>query len=248
MATSDRLFIAGNPNPDEFGQPLRSCAGDAPNPMSIVKAAELLGRSPYYVDASGYECEIIAAAIRPSSAVAYVESRAKGAGFNRDGLAGRQIDVSIKIHFDDLAGGHQAVDIESYNPFFGCDVRFLKWYGRSALLIYCEKHWTFACEVGLVWPPTFFKIEERWAITASAAVTTLWAVLGTGRPWQRLPFAVTLAASGGLLPAYYFSATRAGHFLLAAVAALISLITAASLAVVRHAGYRLVRRPSSAGS
>lgn len=80
-------------------------------------------------------------------------------------------------------------------------------------------------------------------VTASATVTTLWAMLGTGRPVQRLPFAVALAASGGLLPAYYFNATPEGHLILLAVAALISLITAASLAVVRREGYRLVRRP-----
>ena len=85
-------------------------------------------------------------------------------------------------------------------------------------------------------------------VTAGAAVTTLWAVLGTGRPWQRLPFAVTLAASGGLLPAYYFSVPRAGHFILAAVSGLISLIMAASLFVVRRAGYRLVRRLPAPGS
>lgn len=57
---------------------------------------------------------------------------------------------------------HDSVDIESYNPFFGCDVRLLEWIDGAAVLIYREKHSTYACQFGDVWPPKFAKIEDRW--------------------------------------------------------------------------------------
>ena len=33
-----------------------------------------------------------------------------------------------------------------------------------AILVYREKHWTFAYRVGDKWPPEFTKIEDRWQI------------------------------------------------------------------------------------
>jgi hypothetical protein len=43
-------------------------------------------------------------------------------------------------------------------------VRFFEWVGRAAVLTYREKHWTFACRFGDVWPPQFVKIEDDWVI------------------------------------------------------------------------------------
>ena len=139
------------------------CAGHPQHPGSIAQAARLLGRNPFFVDENGYEREIIGAAISPNNgAIAYVETRAKDVGVNQ--YRERLLDVSIKVHIDDRTGNHLAADIESYNPFFGCDVRFFEWMGHSVLLIYQEKHWTFACRFGDVWPPQFVKIENRWMI------------------------------------------------------------------------------------
>jgi hypothetical protein len=81
-------------------------------------------------------------------------------------------------------------------------------------------------------------------VTATIVMTTLWAVLGSGRPLLRLPFAVALAAAAGLVPAFYFAVMPLGYIILAGVAALLSLVTAASLFVVRRCGYRLVRETS----
>jgi hypothetical protein len=114
-----------------------------------------LGRPAFLVDADGYECEIIDAAQSASGAIAYVESRAKA-------LDGGIVDVSIRIHLVEGADRHDSVDIESYNPFFGCDVRRLEWMDRAAILIYREKHSTYAGRFGDVWPPKFVKIQDRW--------------------------------------------------------------------------------------
>jgi len=138
-----------------YGVPLRSSTGDDPDPRRAVDVCTHLGRPVSLVDAEGYECEIIDATQSASGAIAYVESRAKE-------LSSGMVDVSIRIHLVTGPDRHDSVDIESYNPFFGCDVRLLEWIDRAAILIYREKHSTYACRFGDVWPPKFVKIEDRW--------------------------------------------------------------------------------------
>jgi hypothetical protein len=116
------------------------------------------------VDADGYQCELIGAAAGPDGQLAFVESRAKDVGANPYGANQRHIDITIRVHLVDSTGERRWADIESYNPFFGCDVRFFEWVGPTAVLIYREKHSTFACRLGDVWPPRFVKIEDRWVI------------------------------------------------------------------------------------
>lgn len=78
-------------------------------------------------------------------------------------------------------------------------------------------------------------------LTAGIVLATLWATLGAGRPVARLPMAVSLAAIGGLAPAYCFKRPDPWAYVgLAIVAAGLSTITAASLLVVRRCDYRLV--------
>jgi hypothetical protein len=89
-----------------------------------------------HVDPDGYECEIIGAAISDSGEIAYVESRAKDVGYNRYGANQRHIDVSIRVHLVRQSCQHDSAEIESYNPFFGCDVRYFEWVGPTAVLIY----------------------------------------------------------------------------------------------------------------
>ena len=154
----NRTFIGGHPNPSKFGWSLRACNSQNPDPEQIVLAASLLGRDPFFEDDTGFECEIIAAAVHPNGKrIVYVESRAKeGAQF---------VDIAIKIHYVDGDGHDRAVDIESYNPFFGCDVGLIEWFNDEvALLVYREKHWTFVYRIGDKWPPKFKKIEDRWQI------------------------------------------------------------------------------------
>ena len=167
MADSDRLFAQGRANPLKFGWPCRSSAGEPPDAVKLEEAARLLGRPVFLVGADGYECEMIGAAVSASGDVAFVESRAKDVGYNRYGANQRQIDISIQVHLVEKSGQHRGADIESYNPFFGCDVRFFEWIDRTAILIYREKHWTFACRFGDVWPPRFVKIEDRWVINGN---------------------------------------------------------------------------------
>jgi hypothetical protein len=170
LEDADHLFAHGRANPHKFGWSIRSSAGEPPDPERIADVARLLGRPVSLVDADGYECELIGATAGPDGQIAFVESRAKDVGFNRHGANQRHIDISIRVHLVDPTGARRSADIQSYNPFFGCDVRFFEWIGRTAVLIYREKHWTFACRLGDVWPPQFVKIEHDWVINGD----TLW--------------------------------------------------------------------------
>jgi len=159
-----RTFIGGRLNPIKYGMwPLRASAGQKPDQDEREKVASLMGRQSFFVDDQGYECEIIGAAINPAGSVAYVESRAKEAGV--DQFNQKHIDISIKVHLDD--GNHRSIDIESYNPYFGCDVRLFEWISESFILIYREKHKTYACRFGDLWPPLFVAIEDRWLLQDS---------------------------------------------------------------------------------
>ena len=160
MSDSDRTFIGGNRNPWKYGLSLRTSNGDDSDPAVVEQAAAMLGRAPFYVDKRGYECELIAAATDPATKrVVYVESRAKKRWWSP------MIDITIKIHYVDATGKASAVDIESYNPFFGCDVGMMEWIDNDvALLIYTEKHWTFVYRIGDAWPPSFKKIEDQWSL------------------------------------------------------------------------------------
>jgi hypothetical protein len=163
MSAARRTFIRGNRNPNTYGYSLRASCGDEPDQQAIAQAATVLGREPFFVDRKGYECEIIAAAMNHELGhVAYVESRAKKKWWSS------VVDISIKIHLCDTDGTNRSVDIKSYNPFFGCDVRFFQWYGDTCVLIYREKHDTYACRFGIDdWPPSFTEIEDRWLIKDS---------------------------------------------------------------------------------
>ncbi|WP_088253317.1 hypothetical protein [Fimbriiglobus ruber] len=167
MDDADRLFSQGRANPEKFGWPIRSSAGERPDPERIGEAARLLGRPAFLVDADGYECEIIGAATNASGDIAYVESRTKDVGFNQYGANQRHIDVSIRIHLAGKSGPHRSAEIESYNPFFGCDIRFFEWKDRTVVLIYREKHDTYACRFGDIWPPRFVEIEDDWVLNGN---------------------------------------------------------------------------------
>lgn len=79
-------------------------------------------------------------------------------------------------------------------------------------------------------------------VAAAIVLTSLWSALGGGRPAWRLPVALAVAAASGTVPAFYFDLPKLAYLVLAVIAVLLSFITAESLLVARHCGYRLVRK------
>ena len=156
---SDRIFIGGNPNPLKYGWSLRACNGKEPDQKQITLAATILSRQPFVKDQEDYECEIIAAAVHPDQTrIVYIESRSKNIGQGG-------VDIGIKIHYIDRDGRDNSVDIESYNPFFGCDVGLIEWFDdQVAILVYREKHSTYVYRIGDTWPPAYRLIGDSWQI------------------------------------------------------------------------------------
>lgn len=131
-----------------------------PNPAHIETATRLLGRSVRFVDDRGYQREIFAAAVNEQSgAVAFFESRAK--------QLRRMVDVTISLHIQGIDGRHVQWEIVTYNPYFGCEVGFMKWFSDSILVIYREKHNTYVCRFGLDFPALCKEIGDYWIVNGS---------------------------------------------------------------------------------
>ncbi|WP_186403778.1 hypothetical protein [[Actinomadura] parvosata] len=59
------------------------------------------------------------------------------------------IPVNITIN---VAGGglpHLRVDLPTYNPFFGCNVKEMRFFDETLVIVYREKHHTIACSLDL---------------------------------------------------------------------------------------------------
>lgn len=133
-----------------------TCGSD-PDPSQIERTAQLLNRSTRFVDDDSYQREIFAASINEQSgAVAFFEWRAKQL---RD-----KVDVSIKFHLHSRDGRNLNWDIESYNPYSGCDVRYMKWFDDSVVSIYREKHHNYICRATWNDQPEFKRIGEYWKV------------------------------------------------------------------------------------
>lgn len=142
-------------HPRRFGLTLRQCSGADPNLSDVARVAHALDRHPYMTDQEGYDCDILAGAMHPETTqFTYIEQRSK--------TEPGGIDVTIKIHHVTDDGENRSEIIETYNPFFGCNVRHLQWHGNSVVLVYREKHYTYAATYGKDWPPVFRRIGDRW--------------------------------------------------------------------------------------
>jgi hypothetical protein len=151
---TDWLFTDGISNTEvAFG----FSAGTDPDPKRVEEAARILGRAIRFVDEDGFEREIFAAAVcERSGLVAYVETKAKQ-------LSDR-VDIKIHLHIREKGGREVVWEIVSYNPFFGCNVRFMEWFGDTILIIYREKHSTYVCRLGLDFPANCKRIGDYWLI------------------------------------------------------------------------------------
>jgi len=161
------LYIAGAPNPERLGfRNVARSAGAAPSPEAIEKAAAMLATPARFTDADGYEIEVIGAAVSAEGGIVYVRSRAKQ-------LESR-VDVEFRVHLRDAHGADESWCLETYNPFFGCEVRFLAWFGGSAVLIYREKHHTYACQITPGSLPRFVRTADDWVVRGDTLAFWEW--------------------------------------------------------------------------
>lgn len=118
-----------------------------------------LGREQELVDENGYQSKIVAATPDVlGGRLAFVESREKE---TRSG----HWDVSHVLH---ILQGNEAIaswELPTYNPFFGCDVGLLEWYGDDIAVVYREKHKTLLAlfNTGTVERIRLLPITDDWS-------------------------------------------------------------------------------------
>ena len=123
----------------------------------IEDASWALDRPARRTDADGYALTITAAATSElTGTIAYLEERSQW----RD----EYHDIHYHLHLHDPQGRTAVWEPYTYNPFFGCDTRFMEWYGDVVLFIYREKHNTCIARFGFDVPARYHETEDYWML------------------------------------------------------------------------------------
>lgn len=105
---------------------------------AIAAACARLGRPGEWVADDGYEHAIVGAAV-DGERVAWVERRSRMDGGWED------VDYHLRARIGDEPLFEWIAD--TYNPYFGCDVGFMRWFGERVVIVYREKHRTIVAVV-----------------------------------------------------------------------------------------------------
>jgi len=130
------------------------------NAATVIRAvSELLHCPVRHVDADGYTHEITAGAVHPGiRAVASVPCKSKTleSGY-----------VDIEFRFKAQVDGRAVTEwiVQTYNPYFGCDVRYMGWHDRWVVMIYREKHHTYACSHSVAGERRLAQLTNEWLVT-----------------------------------------------------------------------------------
>ncbi len=126
---------------------------EAVNTAAIAAVCARIGEPSERAGADGGLRTIVGGAI-DGDRTAWVEQRSR----DRD-------DEDIADYTLFMRAGDEpprAWTVETYNPWFGCQVHELRWLGDEVLAIYSEKHHTIACVLGLVGAPRMRILAHRW--------------------------------------------------------------------------------------
>jgi hypothetical protein len=129
---------------------------DATDVVEVI--AGMLNRPIEFVDDRGFERSIIAGAFDAEhKRFAWVESKSKK-------LPG-YVDVEFRLNA--LVDDRLVIDwaVQTYNPYFGCHVGYMRWHDQRLVLIYREKHHTYACSFLLDGRLTRKQITDEWVVT-----------------------------------------------------------------------------------
>jgi hypothetical protein len=130
----------------------------------ISAVSDLLNCPVRYVDANGYTHEITAGAVNPIlRAVAAVHCKSKT-------LENNYVDIEFRLKAQVDGRGVTDWLVETYNPYFGCDVRYMAWHDRSVVMIYREKHHTYACSHSDSGMRQLVQLTDEWLVTANQII------------------------------------------------------------------------------
>lgn len=158
LLASESRYPAGFARFDLLGISQSFRLGHVPHfTEAIEMVAARLNRKPRERDAHGYETELIAAVCNPEQTqYAWVEYRF------------RELETTVDIQFylREVKDGNLVTDwiIETYNPFFGCQVQYLAWYEDRIVVIYLEKHHVYMARLRQGKLIQRLKINHEWQI------------------------------------------------------------------------------------
>lgn len=154
------LYRDGVPNPERVGFISLNMVGLGPTESSAaaIQVARVLNRPVEFVDEQGYERLITAGAMdAEGTRLAWVENKSKE-------ITSQYVDVEfrLKVMVDDQI----VVDwvVQTYNPYFGCHVGYMAWHDQHLVLIYREKHDTYACTFTLNGAMRRECISDYWLV------------------------------------------------------------------------------------
>lgn len=127
---------------------------------AIAAACARLGRPGEWIDEHGYEHAIVGAAL-DGPRVAWVERKSRTDGGWED----------IDYHLRGRVGDEQALEwvVDTYNPYFGCTVGFMRWFGDRVAIVYREKHHTIVAMLD-GGGARLRKIDDRWRVVGEDLV------------------------------------------------------------------------------
>lgn len=186
--------------PTPFGVGSGQSMDDAETVIRAV--SELLTCPVRYVDANGYTHEITAGAVHPGiRAVASVHCKSKN-------LRNGHVDIEFRLKAQ--VDGRAVTDwiVQTYNPYFGCDVRYMGWHDGWVVMIYREKHHTYACSHSVAGDRQLVQLTDEWLvannrITCRSEEPDLVDRFGLPNLDRLPPMAADEARQAGMLPPDY---------------------------------------------
>jgi hypothetical protein len=134
-----------------------------PHRLLLAAISKALGREL----PSGASYQVLGGAVDPvRNRVAWIDTTTGPVG------EGGYVPVDMRLHA--IVDGRVLIDraIESYNPYFGCEVGYLAWWGDEVVSIYREKHRTLVWAVPLAEEGTarLVTIEDHWVVDGDLVV------------------------------------------------------------------------------
>jgi hypothetical protein len=122
---------------------------------AIAAVCARIDRPREWLADDGYTHAIVGGAIE-GERVAWVERRAHDDGGWED------VDYFLRLRVGEVLVREWVVD--TYNPYFGCNVGYLRWWGEAVVMVYSEKHHTIACRLGSEGAPQLRSIGYGWTV------------------------------------------------------------------------------------
>jgi len=137
---------------------------DSPRADKLAaEVCKVLDIANYSIDDEGYQSEIICAEYSEKHDMwAWMQSWADGTHW--DDHDSPAIDVSFGVILIKNGIILQQWEPYTYNPYFGCVPEFMDWLDDNLILIYGEKHTTYAARIKPGVKTKYVELESYWIV------------------------------------------------------------------------------------